>query len=270
MKKIALTSLLAVFAVSGAQAAAKNVLDGNPLYMPQKNHFVSETYLESHTNATNEATLGERFGYGITDRAMVAVETSFSELDAFDTASWNEVALDGAYRVIGDGAWKLDLTAGYGVDAMRAYHTDFLDKGKTLYTWTAGVRGGYVQKDWTLMGRLNFIYANTESFNWNEDDATLDDGVMWANHIMNVGFSGFWKMSDYWSGVVSADYYKVLDHYSRAEAAGRWDLSAGLNLNLDATKYVGVYVTKEVNHVAKGEWKAADGFGFGAKFGIDF
>lgn len=263
MKKIALTSLLAVFAVSGAQAAAKNVLDGNPLYMPQKNHFVSETYLESHTNATNEATLGERFGYGITDRAMVAVETSFSELDAFDTASWNEVALDGAYRVIGDGAWKLDLTAGYGVDAMRAYHTDFLDKGETLYTWTAGVRGGYVQKDWTLMGRLNFIYANTESFNWNEDE-------MWANHIMNVGFSGFWKMSDYWSGVVSADYYKVLDRYSEPDAAGYWDLSAGLNLNLDATKYVGVYVTKEVNHVAKGEWKAADGFGFGAKFGIDF
>lgn len=266
MKKIALTSLLAVFAVSGAQAAAKNVLDGNPLYMPQKNHFVSETYLESHTNATNEATLGERFGYGITDRAMVAVETSFSELDAFDTASWNEVALDGAYRVIGDGAWKLDLTAGYGVDAMREYHTDFLDKGETFYTWTAGVRGGYVQKDWTLMGRLNFIYANTESFNWNEDN---DDG-MWKNHIMNVGFSGFWKMSDYWSGVVSADYYKVLDRYSEPDAAGYWDLSAGLNLNLDATKYVGVYVTKKVNHVAKGEWKAADGFGFGAKFGIDF
>ncbi len=263
MKKIALTSLLAVFAVSGAQAAAKNVLDGNPLYMPQENHFVSETYLESNSQSTNEATLGEYFGYGITDRLMVGLETSVSEMDAFDTTSWNEVALDAKYRVIGDGAWKLDLTAGYGVDAMRAYHTDFLDKDATFYMWTAGVRGGYVQKDWTLMGRLNLIYANTESFNWNEDE-------MWANHIVNLGFSGFWRMSDYWSGIVSADYYKVMDHYSRAEAAGSWDLSAGLNLNIDSTKYVGVYVTKEINHVSAGKWEAEDGFGFGAKFGIDF
>lgn len=263
MKKIALTSLLAVFAVSGAQAAAKNVLDGNPLYMPQENHFVSETYLESNSQSTNQATLGEYFGYGITDRLMVGLETSVSEMDAFDTTSWNEVALDAKYRVIGDGAWKLDLTAGYGVDAMRAYHTDFLDKDATFYMWTAGVRGGYVQKDWTLMGRLNLIYANTESFNWNEDE-------MWANHIVNLGFSGFWRMSDYWSGIVSADYYKIMDHYSRAEAAGSWDLSAGLNLNIDPTKYVGVYVTKEINHVSAGKWEAEDGFGFGAKFGIDF
>ena len=263
MKKIALTSLLAVFAVSGAQAAANNVLHGNPLYMPQENHFVSETQLESNSQSTTEATLGEYFGYGITDRLMVGLETSVSEMDAFDTTSWNEVALDAKYRVIGDGAWKLDLTAGYGVDAMRAYHTDFLDKDATFYMWTAGVRGGYVQKDWTLMGRLNLIYANTESFNWNEDE-------MWANHIVNLGFSGFWRMSDYWSGIVSADYYKIMDHYSRAEAAGSWNLSAGLNLNIDPTKYVGVYVTKEINHVAKGEWKAEDGFGFGAKFGIDF
>lgn len=270
MKKIALTSLLAVFAVSGAQAAAKNVLDGNPLYMPQENHFVSETYLESDTRTTNDVTLGERFGYGITDNFMVALETSASEFDAFDTASWNELALDGTYRVIGEGAWKLDLTAGYAVAPMRAYHSDFLDKDLTTYFWTAGVRGGYVEKDWTLMGRLNFIYANTESFNWNEDDAAWNGDVMWANHTLNVGFSGFWKMSDYWTGIVSADYYKILDHYSEPDAAGYWDLSAGLNFSIDATKYVGIYVTKEINHVAKGEWEAANGFGFGTKFGIDF
>ena len=41
MKKLALTSLLAMFAVSGANAA--NVIDGNPLYMPEQNHFYSVT-----------------------------------------------------------------------------------------------------------------------------------------------------------------------------------------------------------------------------------
>ena len=47
MKKLALTSLLAVFAISGAHAA--NVIDGNPLYMPGQNHFYSVSTLGSHT-----------------------------------------------------------------------------------------------------------------------------------------------------------------------------------------------------------------------------
>ncbi len=263
MKKIALTSLLAVFAVSGAQAAAKNVLDGNPLYMPQKNHFVSETSLESHTQSTSEFALGERFGYGITDNFMVALETTMSEVNAFDTFAWEDLSVDLTYRLIGEGAWKLDVVGGYGMDAVRAHHSDFLDKDNTFYAWMVGVRGGYVHKDWTLAGRLNLMYANTESFNWNEDD-------MWANHILNVGFTGFWKMSDYWTGYVAADYYKVLDHYGRPENPGYWDLTAGLNLSIDATKYVGVYATKEINHVAKGQWEGADGYGYGLKFGIDF
>ena len=264
MKKIALTSLLAVFAVSGAQAAAQNVLDGNPLYMPQKNHFVSETSLESHTNSTRDVKLGEHFGYGITDNFMIALDSSLSETNTFKSFAWNDMDLNAAYRVIGEGAWKLDLVGGYAISPMRAYHHNFLDKDLTTYTWTAGVRGGYVHKDWTLMGRANFIYANTESFNWNENDE------MWQNHTLNIGFSGFWKMSDYWTGVVSADYYKIMDHYGRPDNPGYWDLTAGLNLSIDATKYVGIYVTKEINHVAKGEWEAADGMGFGTKFGIDF
>lgn len=263
MKKIALTSLLAVFAVSGAQAAAKNVLDGNPLYMPQKNHFVSETYLESHTNATNEATLGERFGYGITDRAMVAVETSFSELDAFDTASWNEVALDGAYRVIGDGAWKLDLTAGFEVDPMRAYHNSMWEKDMTKYSWIAGVRGGYMTEDWTLSAHANFIYTNSAMFNWAYDDEYT------TNHNLNLGVAGHWTFSDRWSAIASADYEKVLDSYFDANNHGKWKLAAGLNFNFDETKYLGVYITKDIVH-NNGDWESEDGIGFGVKFGIDF
>lgn len=41
MKKIALTSLLAMFAVSGANAA----INDNPLYRPMEGKFVSETML---------------------------------------------------------------------------------------------------------------------------------------------------------------------------------------------------------------------------------
>ena len=69
MKKIALTSLLAVFAVSGANAA--NVIDGNPLYMPGQNHFYSVTDLYSHSENADSYVLAEEFGYGILDNLAV-------------------------------------------------------------------------------------------------------------------------------------------------------------------------------------------------------
>lgn len=262
MKKIALTSLLAALVASGANAAVKNVLDDNPLYMPAKGHFVSETTIGSASNATRDWTLGERFGWGITDRLAIAVQSSVTETGLFENFSWNEVALDAAWRLIGDGAWKLDVVGGYGVDSMRAYHHHFWDKDATIYAWTVGARGGYVNKDWTLMAHANFIYANSESFNWGNDTD------MWANHMLNLGAAGHWQMSKYWSSVVTADYFKLLDHYS--EATGSWELSAGLILNLDAAKYVGAYITKDIEHVASGDWEVQDGFGFSAKFGIDF
>ena len=55
MKKIALTSLLAVFAAAGANAA--NVIDGNPLYKPRAGHFYSVTDLYSHSEDSETWTL---------------------------------------------------------------------------------------------------------------------------------------------------------------------------------------------------------------------
>ena len=66
MKKIALTSLLAVFAVSGAHAA--NVINNNPLYRPEAGMFYSVTGLGSDSRNTSHVVLEEEFGYGLTDR----------------------------------------------------------------------------------------------------------------------------------------------------------------------------------------------------------
>ena len=194
-----------------------------------------------------------------------------AEEDAFDDYGMGDLGVKLTFRALDLGAWKADVYGEYGIDggsifwhSKAADDTFWFDKDMTNYTWMTGIRGGYTTSLFTVAGRVEFAYENTESFNWNDDDD------MWANHIVNLGFSGFWRMSDYWSGIVSADYYKVMDHYSEPDAAGSWDLSAGLNLNIDPTKYVGVYVTKEINHVAAGKWEAEDGFGFGAKFGIDF
>lgn len=307
MKKIALTSLLAVVAASAAHASI-NVIDGNPLYMPMKGHFYSETSLSSHTQNVDEWTLGETFGYGITDRLAVSVNTSMSEAYWFKGAkgynvdnpagtnnptdeqyagngnSWNEIGADITWRVINDHAWKLDVMGGFEMGAvplnMRAIsngevaslgavwgdHRPFLDKDDTFYTWTAGVRGGYVNNDWTLSAHANFMYLNTEAFNWGDEEP------FWANHLLNLGVAGHWTMSDTWSAYASADYYKVLDHYNEEANKGYWDLTLGLNMNIDTTKYVGAYLTKTMARGADGELYVNDvnGYGFGLKFGIDF
>ena len=52
MKKLALTSLLAFFAVSGAHAA--NIIDGNPLYRPGEGRFYSNFAVESHSEAIED------------------------------------------------------------------------------------------------------------------------------------------------------------------------------------------------------------------------
>lgn len=288
MKKIALTSLLAVVATSAAHASI-NVIDGNPLYMPQKGHFYSETSLSSDTNNVDEWTLGETFGYGITDRVAVSVNTSMSEAYWFKGAkgyqsedaipgqtagtpyagngnSWNELGADITWRVINDKAWKLDVMGGFEMDPIWGDHVPFLDKDTTMYAWAAGVRGGYVNNDWTLAAHLNFIYANTEAFNWGDDEP------FWSNHILNFGVAGHWTMSDTWSAYAGVDYYKVLDHYNDTENKGYWDLTLGLNMNIDTTKYVGAYLTKEMAREPNGGLYVddANGYGFGVKFGIDF
>lgn len=279
MKKIALTSLLAVFAAAGANAA--NTMDGNPLYMPQKGHFYSETSLSSDTNNVNEVSLGETFGYGILDNLAISVNTSASEANWFqgrtkvaneydetveeigEGNAWNELGADLTWRVIGDGAWKLDIMGGFEMMPVWGDHAKFMDKETTTYMWTAGVRGGYVTEDWTLAAHANLIYANTEAFNWGDDDP------MWANHIMNLGVAGHWTMSDTWSAVASADYFKIMDHYNDVDNKGFWELAAGLNFNFDETKYLGVYITKDIVH-NDGDWESQDGIGFGVKFGVDF
>ena len=268
MKKIALTSLLAVFAAAGANAA--NTMDGNPLYMPQKGHFYSETMLGSETEMTDVAVLGEEFGYGITDRLAIDVRTSAAEVDWFEGNAWVDLGADLKWRVIGDGAWKMDLVAGFEVEPVWGDHRPFMDKEDTLYTWKVGVRGGYMTEDWTLSAHANLLYHNTEAFNWGDDDAMYEGEEFWGNHELNLGVAGHWTMSDRWSAVASADYFKVMDHYNEIENHGHWTIAAGLNMNIDDTKYVGAFVTKDIVHEDDGYWEIEDGFGFGLKFGIDF
>lgn len=261
MKKIALTSLIAMFAFAGAHAA--NVIDGNPLYMPKKGHAYSVTTLGSHSGSEEIKSWGaeEEFGYGITDKLAVTVDTTVTDERSFDQWAWDDMSFGLTFRALEKGAWKLDLVGGYGVGPVWDNHRPFLDKDDTGYAWTVGVRGGYAASNWTVAGHALFNYLNTESFNWN------DDGM----HVWQLGVDAQYVMCPHMNVVAGVEYTGLTDSW--AKNAGSWDATLGLNFNIDTTKYVGVYVGAEMDHQGganNDEWDVQNGFNFGAKFGIDF
>ena len=283
MKKLFLTSLLAVAAVSGAHAA--NVIDGNPLYMPSAGHFYSVSSLSSHTETEKDWTLGEQFGYGITDKFAIEVGTSLSEVEMFEDGwAWNNVALNATFRAFEKDGIVADIYGGVNAGAAEIvggglYINDkvndvkhWMDKDFTSYTWTAGARLGYTSGAFTIAGHAEYIYLNSEAFNWN------DKGL----HKVALGLDGQVVIDSNWNLVAGAEYtgitndhmaYDDMENPAKVENAGIWTGYFGVNYNIDATKYVGAYINGSMNHHGgddADEWIGDRGYGFGVQFGIDF
>ncbi len=255
MKKIALTSLLAVFAAAGAHAA--NAIDGNPLYMPRAGHFYSETALSSHSEHGEDWALGEEFGYGINDKLAVNVKTGLSEYDSFDGYAWNDLSLGLTARVFENRGWVADLYGRYGVAPVWGDHQPFLAEEDTFYTWTAGIRAGYMTPRWTVAGLFDFNYIGSESFNWGDE----------GGHMLRAGVMGQYLIDSNWNLVADAIYTGWTDDGPKNR--GSWEGSFGVNYNFDATKYIGAWVSAGLDH-STGDWEWADGVGYGVKFGIEF
>lgn len=254
MKKIALTSLLAMFAVSGANAA----INDNPLYRPMEGKFVSETTVASHTQNTTTVAMGQEFAYGVTDKLSVGVATTLSENNWFDNSEWGALAVNANYRVLDGQMWKIDVFGGYGVTPVWGDHESFLDEDMTVYDWTVGAQAGYTSGNLTLAGHVIYDYLNTESFNWD------DDGV----HMIRAGADAFLELNKNWGLMAGVEYAGFFD--DEFENDGSWTGKFGVNYNIDADKFVAGYITKTMEHTAAGKWDVTDGFGFGAKFGIQF
>ena len=118
-----------------------------------------------------------------------------------------------------------------------------------------------------------FNYQNTKSFNWNEDAG--ERGI----HTVNLGLDGQFVIDNNWNLVAGVEYTGVLDKEYRGipgakiKNEGKWEGTFGVNYNIDTTKFVGAYVSADMNHhggTARDEWEVENGFGFGAKFGVDF
>ncbi len=254
MKKIALTSLLAVFAASAAGAATIN---NNPLYRPGAGVGYNVLAIASHSEATNTWGAATEFGYGFTDRLVVKVATDFAEADWFDNAQWGAFGVQADYRVLDDANWKADVYAGYALAPVWGDHTPFLDEDFTSYNWTVGARLGYAADVWTVAGHVEFDYAGSESFNWNDEGA----------HKIIAGLDAQLVLDANWNLTAGIEYTGYTDDW--VKDAGHWTGIFGVNYNLDADKYIGLYISGDVDH-STGDWDFEDGFGFGAKFGVQF
>ncbi len=260
MKKIALTSLMAVFAVSAANAA--NVINNNPLYRPGEGAAYNVTDIYSHSEDTNTWGAATEFGYGVTDKLVVKVATDVAESEWFDHSQWGTFGVGLDYRFYNDGNWMADVYGAYSLSPVWGDHAPFLDEDYTSYDWKLGARAGWTNGIWTVAGHVEFDYANSESFNWG------DEGL----HTLTAGLDAQWVLDEDWNLTAGVEYTGVLDDEIAGidvEDAGHWDGVFGVNYNLDEMKFIGLYVSADLDH-STGDWEFEDGFGFGAKFGIQF
>lgn len=261
MRKLALTSLVALFAAVGTAGAA-NVIDGNPLYRPAAGHFYSVTSLESFVNTSDDSDfkvwgLGEEFGYGITNKLALIVGTQGSFFKgASPEYSWSNLSVGLNGRILDSGNWKSDVYGNMkvgtlGAGAMGVSQGDFYYEKDSVYTWTAGIRGGYVAGDWTLAARAEYVYLNTEAFNWGDE----------GRHDWTFGLDGQYLIDANWNVVAGLEYDIIEDSPTDDPIYGK----IGMNYNLDSTKFLGLYTQTRLNpEDTSEEWK------LGVKFGIDF
>lgn len=268
MKKLALTSLLAMVAATGAHAA--NVIDGNPLYRPVKGNFYSVTSVDTHNQNTTKTGLNEELGYSFTDRLLARVSASGSQSDWFETSAWDDLSVGLDYRFLDADQWKADVYGSYTVNDIRGHNQVAFDKDNTWYAWTVGARFGFIDPcGWTLAAHAEFNYGNTESFNW-DHSVPVSMKTLNMQHSLNVGVDGQVVLNREWALVGGVDYTAYLKNVLWDANLGHWTAKVGANYNMTETMYVGGFVGKEIAHTAAGEWKVQDGFTFGAQFGIDF
>lgn len=272
-----------------SNASAVNIVDDNPLYIPIENRFYSISSIGSHTGADDikSWTVDQEFGYGITNRWNVTLATSVTDRQSFDKWSWDNVAFETKFRALDFLSWKGDLIAGCIVSNVWAPNRPLLEKDVrfdsdtgyaipgtgTEYTWAVGMRGGYTISQFTIAFKALFEYFNTEAFNWSEPEGSR--GI----HIVIAGVDGRFALSDAFTLIGNMEYVGFIDKewYGidglTVENAGIWTGKLGINYNIDATKFVGVYVSASLNHNDGDnydEWGFDNGVGFGAKFGIGF
>lgn len=191
MKKIALTSVLAVFAVSAANAAT--------------NYFVGGAFNLSTTDADNTTVLNvaPEFGWKLNSRLDLGVNANFGYSETYLPTNYGiagELYSYGAgmfarYKVAQVGAVKLLLKGSVGVDfATLSSDAVAAVDGETLTSLSASIIPMVtydVSESFTLYANLNFlgVYAG---YDFENKDLGIDDSwnfgaAVDTNNVANTG-----------------------------------------------------------------------------------
>lgn len=248
MKHIFISGAI-IATVTSANAA--NIINGNPLYSPTQGRFYNLFTPIEVNSEFDRFVMADEFGYGITDSLVAMIQTTgsydSSDNPEFGKWSWNHLQVGLDWTVLDDGQYQAEI---YG-RGMQVYDTR--SRLETVaYNWTLGAQVGRVTEKWTVAGVVEVDYLN--------DDMPHDTFDAWA---MTVGIQGQYIVNDKWNwvGELMFDFDLYDDYYNGEQLR----LKGGLNYNLDATKYLGFYVAKDLVH----SFKHAPAT-IGVVFGIDF
>lgn len=239
--------------VAGTQGAnAENVINGNPFYHPAQGRFYNILTPIQVNSKFDKFVMADKFGYGLTDDVAVYVATSgsydSSNNPEFGKWAWNDLEVGFDWGLLHDDMGRIAELYGRGMQIYDTRH----HLETIAYNWTLGARVGRVAKDWTLAAVVQVDYLKDDVSHYNHD--------AWA---MTVGLQGQYLIDTSWNftGELLFDY-DLFEEYYNGE---RLELKLGLNYNLDADKYLGVYVSKDVVHSFNREPML-----IGVNFGIDF
>lgn len=248
MKKIFV--LLGMFGIVGAGHAA-NVINGGPFDGPLAGGFYN-VWTPLEVNSKFERfVMSEDFEYGITDDFSISVSTSgsydSSDNPEFGKWSWNDLEFGFDWDLWHENQLHAEV---YG-DVKQMYDTR--ENLQTIaYNWTVGAQVGRMTDNWTVAGVVQVDYLN--------DDLPQDTFDAWA---MTVGIQGQYIVNNRWNWVGGLMFdFDLFDEYYDGE---QLRAKVGANYNLDATKYVGFYVQKDLVHSFKHS-PAVIGMVFGAVF----
>lgn len=251
----------------------KNIIDGNPLYMPKDGSGYSMTTLgygkyktvEHETLFSKMSMYGidQEFGFGVTNRFTIfgGVDAGAAEANEQNSvypynidydAKLVDLFVGGVYRLINGNSWKLDALGQYRANHAYVKSSElgidgFFDEDYTDYVWTFGLRGGYTTSVFTLAGHVLGDYENTESFNWFE--VPDKQGI----HDIKVGLDGQLVLNRYVNVVAGIEYNKGLDKryhgnkHTEVKNPDIWIGMLGLNFNVTENTFVGLYAQGILN-----------------------
>lgn len=136
------------------------------------------------------------------------------------------------------------------------------------YFWSAKTKFGYVSSNWTLAGLLSFGHLNDDIDSLLKN--YLPNGVNFDYTLIEFGLEGQYILNNDWNLVAGISYETDIDGDKDLYGDDVMNFNFGINYNIDATKFVGLSTTYDLNYNKDNHADESQEWELEAKFGIDF